>query len=189
MTSRVIMHGPAGEGRVGGTGREARHVGHERRCRVSPALSGVLALGLLGRSPLGPATTEASTTPQDVELLLADSPTPWDGKFEPVPEHERVRVEVPPPEPYRIGIGDALYITIPGQEEFIGLGESGAGDIVGIRVKEDGNVYLPEVRKVQAEGKTVFELQDADRGEAHEMSSTKPSSVSRSSASTPRSST
>ena len=100
--------------------------------------------------------------PDDVNRLICDSKQGCGAlgrDFEPIDDAERIQVKVPPPEPYRFGIGDVVNVSVPGQEEFIGFGETSKGDIVGIRVKEDGYLYLPYVEKVIAAGRTVLEVQ------------------------------
>jgi polysaccharide export outer membrane protein len=91
--------------------------------------------------------------------LLADQPPPGGCRFEPLPEAERVRV-LDDGGPYRLGIGDVVHVAVPGQEQFVAFGESSKGEIVGTRVKEDGNLYLPMLRTVPAAGRTVVEVQD-----------------------------
>ncbi len=77
-----------------------------------------------------------------------------------MPESELVRVVLPPPAPYRLGVGDVVYVAVPGQEKFAGFGETATGEVVGTRVKEDGNLYLPLIRTVPAAGRTAIELQE-----------------------------
>ena len=121
-------------------------------------LAGALIAGLLGLPAC--AGYQCVDHTRDVELLLADNPQLEKPGFQPVPEEELVRLEQPPLEPYRLGVGDVVYVAVPDQEKFVKFGETSAGDIVGSRIKEDGNLYLPLVKKVPAEGKTALELQE-----------------------------
>jgi polysaccharide export outer membrane protein len=131
------------------------------------------AAGLVGLGAVG--CTQQRTHPADLEGLTADNCCPPPdymtcgpvrrgtlvGKdFQPIPP-----TEVPPPPEnalghYRIGVGDVLNVAVPGQDRFFGLGETSKGDLVGVRVKEDGKVYLPMIHGVVAAGRTVLELQE-----------------------------
>lgn len=116
----------------------------------------LLALGCLG----GCVSQDVATHPADVQALMRDSADPIDGRFQPISQAERARVAIPAPMPYRLGVGDAVHVTVPGQEAFVGFGETSTGQIVGTRVKADGNIYLPVIERVPAEGRTALELQE-----------------------------
>jgi polysaccharide export outer membrane protein len=92
--------------------------------------------------------------------LIQDGRKPPEVRFEPIPEADReLLLGEPQLAVYRIGIGDILQVT--GDVPFLeGLGETTKGDLTGIHVKPDGNIYLPEVGAVPAAGRTVIEVQD-----------------------------
>jgi polysaccharide export outer membrane protein len=98
--------------------------------------------------------------PGDVTRLLADSPAIGQARFAPLSDEEHVNLVPPEREPYRLGIDDVVYVAVPGQAAFIGFGETETGQRVGTPVAEDGNIYLPLVGAVPAEGRTVLEVQE-----------------------------
>jgi protein involved in polysaccharide export with SLBB domain len=98
--------------------------------------------------------------PGDLQALVAESRDPPADGFRPLAAAELEGVRLDAPLPYRLGIGDVVHVAVPGSIDFKGFGETSQGDVVGTRVKDDGNVYLPILRKVPALGRTALELQD-----------------------------
>jgi len=89
-----------------------------------------------------------------------------DGKQRSLPEVARsvqsVATELPTDvQPYRLGVDDMLTVRVVGHPEFAVMGQTTSGDEVGVRVQQDGNVYLPLVDGVPAAGKTPVEFRAA----------------------------
>ncbi|MGE0192638.1 MAG: SLBB domain-containing protein [Planctomycetota bacterium] len=105
--------------------------------------------------PLAPARH-----PGDVRALMTESVEPHEAGFTAIGAAELNGIHLEDPGPYRLGIGDVVHVTVPGSVDFKGFGETSQGDIVGTRVKDDGNVYLPILRVVPAAGRTALELQE-----------------------------
>jgi len=120
-----------------------------------PALLLLVPLLLVGAC----ASQRTILHPEAVEQLIADSPAPVGAKFEPISDDERLALLGEDGYvPYRIGIGDGLRIT--GDTDFLkNFGETTGGDVLPSIVKPDGNLYLPELGAVRANGLTVVELQ------------------------------
>ncbi len=105
-------------------------------------------------------TPKPRDNPDVVEELVKQSPPELTARFEPVRSEERLDILGENGyKPYRIGIGDMLSIT--GDTDFLkDFGETKSGDTRPTTVKPDGNIYLPELGAVGANGLTVIELQD-----------------------------
>ena len=63
---------------------------------------------------------------------------------------------------YRLGRNDVLDIQLLGHPE-IGSRASAQGQPLGVTVRKDGNVWLPIIGPVKAEGRTVIEFEAALR--------------------------
>lgn len=100
--------------------------------------------------------------PEDVKALVRTRPVLSRGGFEPLSDAERAELEVEGAGVYRIGVGDLLHIQGLGQQ-FQGFGETPRGEIVGTKVKPDGQIYMPFLGAIPAQGRTVLEVQDALR--------------------------
>ncbi len=118
-----------------------------------PTLCYVLSALLIG---LPSCAQKPVDHPEDVSRLLVDyHPAPgYQSDFEPVPEDELANFELPPTKPYQIGNGDQITVRVLIAEKVTGF----EGPIE-VKVKEDGNVYLPLLGKVAASGKTVLEME------------------------------
>lgn len=65
------------------------------------------------------------------------------------------------PEPYRIGVGDVLYITVWEHPELtVPAGSQQQTNLAGRLVQSDGTLFYPYVGKIQAAGMTPTELRD-----------------------------
>src|SRR5690606_36949502 len=63
------------------------------------------------------------------------------------------------PEPYRIGAGDVLYITVWDHTELtVPAGPQQQGNLAGRLVQGDGTLFYPYLGKIQAAGLTPTEL-------------------------------
>ena len=98
--------------------------------------------------------------PRDVRALVGASGEPFTPEFRPLSAGERAQFTLPAPQPYRLGVGDVVHVAVPGNEDYAGFGETSTGDVVGTRVKEDGNLYLPIIQSVPALGRTALQLQE-----------------------------
>ena len=123
--------------------------------RVTCLGAAVLLAGACQNKPQAPARH-----PGDVRALMTESVEAMEAGFQPVGAEAIEGVALEDPGPYRLGIGDVVHITVPGSVDFKGFGETSQGDIVGTRVKDDGNVYLPILKVVPAAGRTALELQE-----------------------------
>lgn len=134
------------------------------RCalRPVPALA-VAALGGLGGA--GCSSNVDRPHPEDLGRLVRSAPDQvGDLRFRPLSEQERALPPLPPPGPYVVGVGDVLNVQGLG-DDFKGFGETRKGDIVGVKVKKDGKLYLPMIPPVEAAGRTELEVQAAVREE------------------------
>src|SRR5690606_38763247 len=65
------------------------------------------------------------------------------------------------PEPYRIGVGDVLYITVWEHPELtVPAGSQQQGALAGRLVQADGTLFYPYVGKIKVAGLTPTELRD-----------------------------
>lgn len=101
--------------------------------------------------------------PQDVEALLAESSEPYDARFSPLGAAELAGMAPPAPAPYRLGVGDVVQVLVPELTEFAALQASTTGAAVGVRVQEDGQIYVPILRGVPAAGRTVLDVREEIR--------------------------
>ncbi len=63
------------------------------------------------------------------------------------------------PEPYRIGPGDVLFVTVWDQPELTSpAGTDGASEVRGRQVRPDGTMFYPYVGELQVGGLTIEEL-------------------------------
>ncbi len=94
---------------------------------------------------------------RDLEQLIADSANP--GAIGAQLEVERVRYDFTDEhDEYRIGRNDVLDINLLGHPELAGR-VSTQGTAQGLTVRKDGNVWLPMIGPVAAEGNTVTEFE------------------------------
>lgn len=116
-------------------------------------------LALVVSAFLAACTQAPVEHPNDVRSLLAETQAAQGPRFAPLGRHEWVSTFGAPQAPiYRIGIGDVLQIW--SNADFLkGFGETSSGEVVGTRVKPDGKVYLPTLGAIQAQGRSVIELQ------------------------------
>lgn len=123
----------------------------------------VVAAGLLAG---GCSAPDPRPHPEAMASLVSVPPsTAADMRFRPLGDDEKRNLPaLPAPGPYLVGKGDVLNVQGLG-DTFKGVGETRKGDIVGVKVKTDGRLYLPYLPPVQAEGKTVLQIQDALREE------------------------
>ncbi len=130
------------------------------RQRVERRESSRATLVLIVFAMLGGCVQGPREHPDDVKQLLAETRAAQGPRFSPLPREEWVQVFGTSPEPvYRFGNGDVLHIW--GDTDFLrGFGETTKGEVVGTRVKPDGQVYLPVLGAVPAMGRTVIELQE-----------------------------
>lgn len=64
-------------------------------------------------------------------------------------------------EPYTVGIGDVLYITVWDHPELtVPAGSQQQGNLAGRLVQSDGALFYPYIGKVQANGKTPMAIRD-----------------------------
>ncbi len=116
---------------------------------------GVLGLGLTYGVMPGCASREVPQThPQSVQALMQANPP----KFEPVPPSELVQLANVASLPYVLGVGDRVQV-VSDAPFLAAFGETSKGDVVGTRIKSDGNIYLPRLGAVKAEGLTAVQLQ------------------------------
>ena len=94
---------------------------------------------------------------RDLEQLIADSANP--GAIGAQMEVERVRYDFTDEhDEYRIGRNDVLDINLLGHPELAGR-VSTQGTAQGLTVRKDGNIWLPMIGPVAAEGNTVTEFE------------------------------
>ncbi len=141
--------------RTAGGGDRLRNARAPGRCGVIGTALLPLLLAACRTSPEVPARH-----PADVEALLTESADSGAAAFRPLDPAEYEGIALEDPGPYRLGVGDVVHVTVPGSVDFKGFGESSQGDILGSRIKDDGNLYLPILRMVPAAGRTVLELQE-----------------------------
>ncbi len=90
---------------------------------------------------------------------LVEAPRPQDVKpsgFIAVSDKERTGLPVSEPKPYRLGIGDLVEMKVLLPTTVPGLESAVTGP-----VKEDGTLYIPVARKVEALDKTTSEVEEA----------------------------
>jgi len=65
------------------------------------------------------------------------------------------------PEPYKVGIGDILYVTVWAHPELtVPAGSQQAGALAGRLVQSDGTLFYPYIGKVKASGKSPVEIRE-----------------------------
>ena len=134
-----------------------------KRSFISRLVSGVLAATLAtgcagGRFRYG-AEEEAKYGFQsrDLEQLIADSRTP--GSIGARLQMQQISYDFSDErDEYRLGRNDVLDINLLGHPE-IGSRESNLGNRLGITVRKDGNVWLPVLGPVPAQGRTLIEFE------------------------------
>ncbi len=121
-----------------------------------------ILLGLATLFAAGACKGPPKKHPEDVRRLLQESPAPTGAQFKPLPPDQRPALfgeDAAGFAMYQIGARDVLHIW--GDTDFLkGFGETSKGEVVGTRVKPDGQVYLPVLGAVPAQGLTVIQLQD-----------------------------
>lgn len=106
---------------------------------------------------LGACESRGTDHSGDVEQLVQAGPRgPRKGSsgFELVSDQERVGLPIGEPKPYLIGVGDVLdvKVLIPTNQPML------EGTLTG-PVKDDGSLYLPVARKIEAKDKTALEVE------------------------------
>lgn len=76
--------------------------------------------------------------------------------FQPVSDRERSGLPVTEPAPYRLGVGDVVEVKVLLPSTVAGLEGAISGP-----VKQDGNLYIPVARKIEALDKTTSEVEEA----------------------------
>jgi protein involved in polysaccharide export with SLBB domain len=121
------------------------------RLRVHSWILGGLLL------PLGSCHSRAIDHSADIAALVEGPKAPESkpSPFEPVRTKERVALAPTEAKPYRLGVGDTVQVKV-----VIPTTAAGYEAPVSATVKDDGNLYLPIARKVEAKDKTTVEVEE-----------------------------
>jgi polysaccharide export outer membrane protein len=122
----------------------------ERRCGVGIGWLGAIVVVLAGLAPTGCQKEDARISISELmvrERELADTP---DIAVQPAD------LKLTDAQPYRVSVGDVLRLTLTGLKE-----DRYADEVLNVRVHKDGQIRLPLVGAVRAEGLELGEIEQA----------------------------